>query len=91
MQNGTFLIGFFVFFLPLLGSHLSHVPVYHPIKYPNKLIFYQSHVTPTYLGFLFPIQELEEVTFITQLAGLTDHIPVGLRLKVIMDSEFEDE
>ncbi|XP_015257215.1 PREDICTED: sphingomyelin phosphodiesterase 3-like [Cyprinodon variegatus] len=35
--------------------------------------------------------ELEEVTFITQLAGLTDHIPVGLRLKVIMDSEFEDE
>ncbi|KAL6109125.1 uncharacterized protein ACO6RY_12327 [Pungitius sinensis] len=30
--------------------------------------------------------EIEEVTFITQLAGLTDHIPVGLRLNVIMDS-----
>ncbi|XP_047217194.1 sphingomyelin phosphodiesterase 5 [Girardinichthys multiradiatus] len=35
--------------------------------------------------------ELEEVTFITQLAGLTDHIPVGLRLKVIMDSDYYDE
>ncbi|GAA6227112.1 sphingomyelin phosphodiesterase 5-like [Lates japonicus] len=31
--------------------------------------------------------EIEEVTFITQLAGLTDHIPVGLRLNVIMDSD----
>lgn len=30
--------------------------------------------------------EVEEVTFITQLAGLTDHVPVGLRLNVIMDS-----
>lgn len=30
-------------------------------------------------------QEIEEVTFITQLAGLTDHIPVGLRLNVAMD------
>ncbi|KAG7276023.1 hypothetical protein CRUP_004420 [Coryphaenoides rupestris] len=26
--------------------------------------------------------EIEEFTFITQLAGLTDHIPVGLRLRV---------
>ncbi len=33
------------------------------------------------------IQEIEEMTFITQLAGLTDHIPVGLRLNVIMDSD----
>ncbi|XP_071388914.1 sphingomyelin phosphodiesterase 5 isoform X1 [Centroberyx affinis] len=31
--------------------------------------------------------EIEEFTFITQLAGLTDHIPVGLRLNVIMDSD----
>ncbi|XP_061572671.1 sphingomyelin phosphodiesterase 5 isoform X1 [Cololabis saira] len=31
--------------------------------------------------------EVEEVTFITQLAGLTDHIPVGLRLNVILDSD----
>ncbi|XP_037130302.1 sphingomyelin phosphodiesterase 5 [Syngnathus acus] len=30
--------------------------------------------------------EVEEVSFITQLAGLTDHIPVGLRLNVRMDS-----
>ncbi|XP_061809835.1 sphingomyelin phosphodiesterase 5 [Nerophis lumbriciformis] len=30
--------------------------------------------------------EVEEVSFITQLAGLTDHIPVGLRLHVTMDS-----
>ncbi|XP_034030873.1 sphingomyelin phosphodiesterase 5 [Thalassophryne amazonica] len=29
--------------------------------------------------------EIEKVTFITQLAGLTDHIPVGLRLRVISD------
>uniref|UniRef100_A0A3Q4ADN5 sphingomyelin phosphodiesterase n=1 Tax=Mola mola TaxID=94237 RepID=A0A3Q4ADN5_MOLML len=35
--------------------------------------------------------EIEEMTFITQLAGLTDHIPVGLRLSVIMDSECADE
>lgn len=31
--------------------------------------------------------DIEEMTFITQLAGLTDHIPVGLRLNVIMDSD----
>ncbi|KAM4600337.1 sphingomyelin phosphodiesterase 5 [Polymixia lowei] len=30
--------------------------------------------------------EIEEFTYVTQLAGLTDHIPVGLRLNVIMDS-----
>ncbi|KAM9852723.1 sphingomyelin phosphodiesterase 5 isoform 1-T3 [Aulostomus maculatus] len=35
--------------------------------------------------------EVEEVSFITQLAGLTDHIPVGLRLNVIMDSVCADE
>ncbi|XP_023131260.2 sphingomyelin phosphodiesterase 5 isoform X2 [Amphiprion ocellaris] len=35
--------------------------------------------------------EVEEVTFITQLAGLTDHIPVGLRLNVTMDSDSADE
>ncbi|XP_034730733.1 sphingomyelin phosphodiesterase 5 isoform X2 [Etheostoma cragini] len=35
--------------------------------------------------------EVEEVTFITQLAGLTDHIPVGLRLNVIMDSDGPDQ
>ncbi|XP_044063369.1 sphingomyelin phosphodiesterase 5 [Siniperca chuatsi] len=35
--------------------------------------------------------EIEELTFITQLAGLTDHIPVGLRLNVIMDSDCADE
>ncbi|XP_059194597.1 sphingomyelin phosphodiesterase 5 [Centropristis striata] len=34
--------------------------------------------------------EIEEVTFITQLAGLTDHIPVGLRLSVTMDSDCAD-
>ncbi|XP_028326492.1 sphingomyelin phosphodiesterase 5 [Gouania willdenowi] len=31
--------------------------------------------------------EIEEMTFITQLAGLTDHIPVGLRLNVMMESQ----
>ncbi|XP_062255423.1 sphingomyelin phosphodiesterase 5 [Platichthys flesus] len=35
--------------------------------------------------------EIEEMTFITQLAGLTDHIPVGLRLNVMMDSDCADE
>ncbi|CAJ1062093.1 sphingomyelin phosphodiesterase 5 [Xyrichtys novacula] len=35
--------------------------------------------------------EIEEVTFITQLAGLTDHIPVGLRLNVTMDTDRADE
>ncbi len=37
------------------------------------------------------IQDIEEMTFITQLAGLTDHIPVGLRLNVIMDSDYAGE
>lgn len=35
--------------------------------------------------------EIEELTFITQLAGLTDHIPVGLRLNVTMDSDCAGE
>ncbi|XP_028985868.1 sphingomyelin phosphodiesterase 5 isoform X3 [Betta splendens] len=35
--------------------------------------------------------EIEEVTFITHLAGLTDHIPVGLRLNIIMDSDGDHE
>ncbi|KAM9310311.1 sphingomyelin phosphodiesterase 5 [Pholidichthys leucotaenia] len=35
--------------------------------------------------------EIEALSFITQLAGLTDHIPVGLRLNVIMDSDSADE
>uniref|UniRef100_A0A3P9MBC7 sphingomyelin phosphodiesterase n=1 Tax=Oryzias latipes TaxID=8090 RepID=A0A3P9MBC7_ORYLA len=35
--------------------------------------------------------EIEEVTFITHLAGLTDHIPVGLRLNIIMDSDCVEE
>ncbi|XP_003454443.1 sphingomyelin phosphodiesterase 5 isoform X1 [Oreochromis niloticus] len=35
--------------------------------------------------------EIEEVTFVTQLAGLTDHIPVGLKLNVVMDSDSADE
>lgn len=35
--------------------------------------------------------EIEEMTFITHLAGLTDHIPVGLRLNVIMKSDCVDE
>ncbi|XP_035527492.1 sphingomyelin phosphodiesterase 5 [Morone saxatilis] len=35
--------------------------------------------------------EIEEMTFITQLAGLTDHIPVGLRLNVIMDPDSAGE
>ncbi|XP_043973568.1 sphingomyelin phosphodiesterase 5 isoform X2 [Gambusia affinis] len=35
--------------------------------------------------------ELEEVTFISQLAGLTDHIPVGLKLKVSLNSDYDDE
>lgn len=31
------------------------------------------------------------MTFITQLATLTDHIPVGLRLNVTMNPEYSDE
>lgn len=31
--------------------------------------------------------EVEEFTYVTQLAGLTDHIPVGFRLSVSLDSE----
>lgn len=41
--------------------------------------------------FSFSSQEVEEVTFITHLAGLTDHIPVGLRLNVKMDSDCVEE
>ncbi|XP_074539169.1 sphingomyelin phosphodiesterase 5 isoform X2 [Halichoeres trimaculatus] len=35
--------------------------------------------------------DIEEVTFITQLARLTDHIPVGLRLNVTMDMDLADQ
>lgn len=35
--------------------------------------------------------DIEEVTFITQLARLTDHIPVGLRLNVTMDTDHADQ
>nr|XP_020468353.1 sphingomyelin phosphodiesterase 5-like [Monopterus albus] len=35
--------------------------------------------------------EIEAETLITQLAGLTDHIPVGLRLNVTMNSDCIDE
>ncbi|XP_056115433.1 sphingomyelin phosphodiesterase 5 [Rhinichthys klamathensis goyatoka] len=31
--------------------------------------------------------DVEEFTYVTQLAGLTDHIPVGFRLSVSLDSE----
>ncbi|XP_046898164.1 sphingomyelin phosphodiesterase 5 [Hypomesus transpacificus] len=34
--------------------------------------------------------EIEEFTFVTQLAGLTDHIPVGLRLNVTLDANSVD-
>ncbi|XP_041039124.1 sphingomyelin phosphodiesterase 5 isoform X1 [Carcharodon carcharias] len=34
--------------------------------------------------------ELEEFTFITQLAGLTDHLPVGMRLFISMAPEGDD-
>lgn len=30
----------------------------------------------------FSLQEVEEFSFITQLAGLTDHLPVAMRLVV---------
>lgn len=35
--------------------------------------------------------EIEEFTFVTQLAGLTDHIPVALRLTVTLDSDSADD
>uniref|UniRef100_A0A1A8HX76 sphingomyelin phosphodiesterase n=2 Tax=Nothobranchius kuhntae TaxID=321403 RepID=A0A1A8HX76_NOTKU len=35
--------------------------------------------------------EVEAVTFITQLASLTDHIPVSLRLNVTMDSNYDGD
>uniref|UniRef100_UPI00398F88E1 sphingomyelin phosphodiesterase 5 n=1 Tax=Pristiophorus japonicus TaxID=55135 RepID=UPI00398F88E1 len=35
--------------------------------------------------------ELEEFTFITQLAGLTDHLPVGMRLFISMTTEEDDD
>ncbi|XP_042280981.1 sphingomyelin phosphodiesterase 5 isoform X1 [Thunnus maccoyii] len=35
--------------------------------------------------------EIEEVSFITQLACLTDHVPVGLKLNVMMESGRTDE
>lgn len=30
-----------------------------------------------------PLQEVEQVTFSTALAGLTDHLAVGLKLQVV--------
>nr|XP_015213133.1 PREDICTED: sphingomyelin phosphodiesterase 3 isoform X1 [Lepisosteus oculatus]XP_015213134.1 PREDICTED: sphingomyelin phosphodiesterase 3 isoform X1 [Lepisosteus oculatus]XP_015213135.1 PREDICTED: sphingomyelin phosphodiesterase 3 isoform X1 [Lepisosteus oculatus]XP_015213136.1 PREDICTED: sphingomyelin phosphodiesterase 3 isoform X1 [Lepisosteus oculatus] len=34
--------------------------------------------------------EVEKITFVTQFAGLTDHIPVGMRLRVSVDTEEPD-
>lgn len=37
---------------------------------------------------LFPqLQEVEEFSFITQLSGLTDHLPVAMRLMVSTGDE----
>lgn len=34
-----------------------------------------------------PLQEVEEFSFITQLSGLTDHLPVAMRLMVSAGEE----
>ncbi|XP_068180699.1 sphingomyelin phosphodiesterase 5 isoform X2 [Antennarius striatus] len=67
-----------------------------PLAYPNTgqpwigrridyILYRENSISEHYRT------EIEEMTFITQLAGLTDHIPVGLRLNVIMDSKSVDE
>lgn len=38
-------------------------------------------------SFLFTLQEIEEYSFITQLAGLTDHLSVAMRLAVSTGEE----
>lgn len=38
-------------------------------------------------SFRFTLQEIEEYSFITQLAGLTDHLSVAMRLAVSTGEE----
>lgn len=58
-------------------------------SYASVCVNVQVPAVKLHFVFVF-IQEIEELTFITQLAGLTDHIPVGLRLNVIMDPVHDD-
>ncbi|XP_076869433.1 sphingomyelin phosphodiesterase 5 [Brachyhypopomus gauderio] len=43
-------------------------------------LLYREHTLSNHLQ-----TDVEEFTYVTQLAGLTDHIPVGLRLNVTLD------
>lgn len=45
-------------------------------------MWYNRSVFHLLLSFVFLLQEVEEFSFITQLAGLTDHLPVAMRLMV---------
>lgn len=38
-------------------------------------------------SFLLPLQEIEDYSFVTQLAGLTDHLSVAMRLAVSTGEE----
>ena len=38
-------------------------------------------------SFHFPLQDIEEFSFVTQLAGLTDHLSVAMRLAVSTGEE----
>ncbi|KAG9330757.1 hypothetical protein JZ751_022168 [Albula glossodonta] len=72
--------------VPLAGCPLVYPEPGHPwvgrridyILYRESSLAKQCHT------------EVEEYTFVTQLAGLTDHIPVGLRLAVTMEPDRAD-
>ncbi|KAI1886199.1 hypothetical protein AGOR_G00211530 [Albula goreensis] len=72
--------------VPLAGCPLAYPEPGHPwvgrridyILYRESSLAKQCHT------------EVEEYTFVTQLAGLTDHIPVGLRLAVTMEPDRAD-
>ena len=44
-------------------------------------------LTSAVCGFCCPLQDIEEFSFITQLAGITDHLSVAMRLAVTTGEE----
>lgn len=47
----------------------------------------QSKICEVIMTLLLPLQDIEEFSFVTQLAGLTDHLSVAMRLAVSTGEE----
>ena len=47
----------------------------------------QNKISEVMMTLLLPLQDIEEFSFVTQLAGLTDHLSVAMRLAVSTGEE----